>query len=81
MPIIRVQVIQQNRCWQHYQCAAAAGDSGVEFRKKYSAIILPALRKFKPDLLLISAGFDAHKDDPLSSIRLIEDDFNGLPKN
>ena len=54
------------------------GDTGVEFRKKYSTIILPALRKFKPDLLLISAGFDAHKDDPLASIMLVEDDFRWL---
>lgn len=53
----------------------AAGDSGVEFRQKYSRIILPALKSFKPDLLLISAGFDAHKDDPLASIMLVEDDF------
>jgi acetoin utilization deacetylase AcuC-like enzyme len=53
----------------------AAGDSGIEFRQKYNRLILPALRNFKPDLLLISAGFDAHKDDPLASIRLVEDDF------
>jgi acetoin utilization deacetylase AcuC-like enzyme len=41
-----------------------AGDTGAEFRSKYSRFILPALKKFKPDLLLISAGFDAHRDDP-----------------
>lgn len=56
----------------------AAGDSGVEFRQKYSRIILPALKNFKPDLLLVSAGFDAHKDDPLASILLVEDDFNWI---
>jgi acetoin utilization deacetylase AcuC-like enzyme len=56
----------------------AAGDTGVEFRQKYSAIILPALRKFKPDLLLVSAGFDAHRDDPLASIMLVEEDFRWL---
>ncbi len=56
----------------------AAGDSGVEFRQKYSRIILPALKNFRPDLLLISAGFDAHKDDPLASIMLIEDDFKWI---
>jgi acetoin utilization deacetylase AcuC-like enzyme len=53
----------------------AAGDTGVEFRKKYDSIILPALDAFKPQLLLISAGFDAHQDDPLASINLVEDDF------
>lgn len=55
-----------------------AGDSGVEFRKKYRRVILPALKSFKPDLLLISAGFDAHRDDPLSSINLNEDDFQWI---
>ncbi|CAA9890209.1 conserved hypothetical protein [Candidatus Methylobacter favarea] len=56
----------------------AAGESGLAFRKKYRAIILPALKKFKPELLLISAGFDAHKDDPLASIRLVEEDYQWL---
>lgn len=56
----------------------AAGDSGIEFRQKYSTIILPALKKFRPDLVLISAGFDAHKDDPLASIGLVEDDFKWI---
>jgi len=55
-----------------------AGDSGVEFRQKYRSMILPALKNFKPDLLLISAGFDAHKDDPLASIMLVEDDFKWI---
>lgn len=53
----------------------SAGDGGAEFRHKYRNIILPAIKKFQPDLILISAGFDAHKDDPLASIRLEEDDF------
>lgn len=53
----------------------AAGDSGAEFRHKYSRIILPTLRAFKPELLLVSAGFDAHRDDPLASIGLVEDDY------
>ncbi|MDD2722874.1 MAG: histone deacetylase family protein [Methylovulum sp.] len=52
-----------------------AGDTGVEFRAKYQSQILPALEHFKPQLLLVSAGFDAHSDDPLSGIRLIEDDY------
>jgi acetoin utilization deacetylase AcuC-like enzyme len=55
-----------------------AGDSGVEFRQKYKKIILPAVKQFKPDLILISAGFDAHRDDPLSSIRLVEEDFKWI---
>ena len=53
----------------------AAGDTCIEFKNKYNSIILPALRNFKPQLLLVSAGFDAHKDDPLASIMLVEEDF------
>lgn len=49
--------------------------SGAIFREKYNTIIFPAIKKFNPDLLLISAGFDAHKDDPLASIMLVEDDY------
>jgi acetoin utilization deacetylase AcuC-like enzyme len=52
-----------------------AGDTGIEFREKYQSLILPALERFKPQLLLVSAGFDAHRDDPLSSIRLVEEDY------
>jgi len=56
----------------------ASGNLGIEVRKKYSDIIFPAIKKFKPELLLISAGFDAHKDDPLSSIMLVEDDYRWI---
>jgi acetoin utilization deacetylase AcuC-like enzyme len=55
-----------------------SGETGESVRKKYSTIILPALRTFKPELLLISAGFDAHKDDPLGSIQLVEEDYRWL---
>jgi acetoin utilization deacetylase AcuC-like enzyme len=37
--------------------------------------VLPALRNFRPDLIIISAGFDAHHRDPLASIELEEEDF------
>lgn len=52
-----------------------AGTDGDVFRAKYADIILPAVRKFRPQLILISAGFDAHKDDPLASLRLVEADY------
>ena len=38
-------------------------------------LVLPALRDFRPDMLLISVGFDAHAADPLASLRLTEADF------
>jgi acetoin utilization deacetylase AcuC-like enzyme len=52
-----------------------AGDGGTEFREAMRAIILPALDAFAPDLVIISAGFDAHHADPLGSLRLTEEDF------
>lgn len=51
------------------------GDSGEQFRDAFESRILPALNDFAPDLVLISAGFDAHTDDPLASLRLQEPDF------
>ncbi|MGB0085449.1 MAG: histone deacetylase family protein [Rhodomicrobiaceae bacterium] len=52
-----------------------AGDAGEAFREAFRARVLPALANFGPDLLIISAGFDAHRDDPLANICLVEDDF------
>ena len=51
------------------------GDGGSAFREAMESRILPALMAFHPDLILISAGFDAHKDDPLANLRLVEADF------
>lgn len=51
------------------------GDGGGPFKEAFESRILPALRSFAPDLVLISAGFDAHKDDPLANLQLIEADF------
>lgn len=52
-----------------------AGDGGPQFRDAMRTIILPALDHFAPDLVLISAGFDAHHADPLGSLQLSEEDF------
>jgi len=38
-------------------------------------IVLPALDDFAPELLIISAGFDAHENDPLAGLRFVEDDY------
>jgi acetoin utilization deacetylase AcuC-like enzyme len=56
----------------------APGEGGAAFRKLYKDTLLPALAAFKPDLVMISAGFDAHKDDPLANINLGEDDFGWI---
>lgn len=48
---------------------------GPEFRHAMTEMVLPALRDFAPELVFISAGFDAHADDPLAQLNLHEDDF------
>lgn len=50
-------------------------DGGEHFRDAFESRVLPALHDFAPDLVLISAGFDAHRDDPLANLRLMEPDF------
>lgn len=52
-----------------------AGDGGEEFRMAMNDLILPALDIFSPDLVVVSAGFDAHHRDPLGSLELKEEDF------
>jgi acetoin utilization deacetylase AcuC-like enzyme len=52
-----------------------AGDGGDAFREAFEAAILPRLREFKPEILIISAGFDAHTRDPLANLNLLEADF------
>jgi acetoin utilization deacetylase AcuC-like enzyme len=53
----------------------AAGSGSAEFRRAFERKILPALDAFRPEILLISAGFDAHADDPLASLNLVESDY------
>ncbi len=52
-----------------------AGADGKLFRSAWSELLLPAVAAFKPQLLLISAGFDAHRRDPLAQLQLEVDDF------
>ena len=52
-----------------------AGDDGEVFRAAMDEVLLPALDAFGPDLVIVSAGFDAHVRDPLAEIRLVEQDF------
>jgi acetoin utilization deacetylase AcuC-like enzyme len=52
-----------------------AGTDGTTFREAVEARILPRLLTFKPELIVISAGFDAHRRDPLGHMRLEGADF------
>ena len=53
----------------------AAGTGGDEFRHSIEADWLPALDAHKPQLILVSAGFDAHRMDPLAQLNLVDADF------
>ena len=76
--------------YPHYPGTGAASENGVgnifnapldansggrEFRAAMETLILPAVRAFNPDIVFISAGFDAHARDPLASLRFEEEDF------
>jgi len=53
----------------------AAGSGGEEFRAAVRDYWLPALDAHKPQLILISAGFDAHREDPLAGLKFVEADY------
>ncbi|MDH4234327.1 MAG: histone deacetylase family protein [Gallionella sp.] len=54
----------------------AAGTDGAGFRAAVTQYWLPALEEFQPELLLISAGFDAHRDDEMAMLKLVEPDYS-----
>ncbi|WP_426702167.1 histone deacetylase family protein [Rhodanobacter sp. Col0626] len=54
------------------------GAGSYEFREVWDSVLLPRLNAFRPQLILVSAGFDAHRDDPLADIRLGEEDYAWL---
>jgi acetoin utilization deacetylase AcuC-like enzyme len=54
------------------------GDGGPEFRAAVDAKWRPALARHRPELVLVSAGFDAHRDDPLANLALLEDDYRWI---
>ena len=56
----------------------APGTGSAEFRHAMTSRVLPALDRFKPELVLVSAGFDAHWRDPLAQLNLDEDDYTWI---
>ncbi len=56
----------------------AEGTGGAEMRAVYEAVALPRLQEFAPELILVSAGFDAHRDDPLGGLRWTANDYAWL---
>jgi acetoin utilization deacetylase AcuC-like enzyme len=56
----------------------APDTGGTEMRAIYEAQVFPRLRSFQPDLLILSAGFDAHANDPLAQLNWSTEDFRWL---
>ena len=56
----------------------SAGDGSHAFRELWDSLLLPRLHAFRPQLVLVSAGFDAHRDDPLADLRLGSEDYAWL---
>ncbi|MCH7741220.1 MAG: histone deacetylase family protein [Proteobacteria bacterium] len=58
----------------------APGSTGKKFRKEVERSWIPALLSHKPDFIFISAGFDAHKDDPLGQLMLLQEDYTWVTR-
>ena len=58
----------------------AAEDGSAKFRAAFENVILPQLQKFSPELIIVSAGFDAHYRDPLASLNLKAEDFGWVTR-
>jgi acetoin utilization deacetylase AcuC-like enzyme len=58
----------------------ASEDGSVKFRSAFENLILPQLSEFSPELIIVSAGFDAHYRDPLASLNLKADDFGWVTR-
>jgi acetoin utilization deacetylase AcuC-like enzyme len=55
-----------------------AGSGDAEYRAAFESVVEPAVHRFEPDLVLVSAGFDAHRDDPLAEMEVTADGFREL---
>lgn len=59
----------------------AAGTTDTDYDRAFREEVGPAVRRFKPGLVMISAGFDAHRDDPLGGIQLTEAGYAGMTRH
>ncbi|MGH7208110.1 MAG: histone deacetylase family protein [Nitrospiraceae bacterium] len=56
------------------------GQGDEEYREVFERVLVPAADRFKPEFVVISAGFDAHRDDPLAGMGLTEDGYAALTR-
>jgi acetoin utilization deacetylase AcuC-like enzyme len=57
-----------------------AGSGDEEYFRAFDDVVLPAVERFEPELLLVSAGFDAHDEDPLAQMRVTANGFRELSR-
>jgi len=57
-----------------------AGEGDDVYRRLFEKVLIPAADNFKPDFVVLSAGFDAHRNDPLASMGLTEDGYAELTR-
>ena len=66
---------RENVANQRINAPLVSGSTSADFREAITQHWLPAIEEFAPQMLFISAGFDAHVEDPLANISLLDDDF------
>jgi len=66
---------EERGCGNIVNAPLPPGAGSAEFRETMMEIVLPALDRFRPELVLVSAGFDAHAADPLAMLELVEADY------
>ena len=62
-------------------CPMSAGEGDAEWMAAFESVVLPALDDFAPRFLLISAGFDAHRADPLAGMKLSEEAYRSMTRS
>ena len=70
--------MEETGCGNILNLPLAAGDGSKAFRKAWGKLGLPAIHGFEPDLVLISAGFDAHERDPLAQLEVQDEDYRWI---
>ena len=70
----------QRRSEQMVNIPLAAYSGGTQFREAVEKVWLPALDEFEPQMVFVSAGFDAHRDDDMASLGLVETDYSWVTK-
>jgi acetoin utilization deacetylase AcuC-like enzyme len=69
---------EQSETTVNVPLSASSGDD--DYFRAFDEIVAPAVERFEPDLLLVSAGFDAHEEDPLAEMRVTDDGFRELSR-